>query len=361
MNMQEPFSELMRVGRLEGAERIHIDLLNNSGEQGNSIQVELSQGTERNSTLVTGLRTVSATGTITKKTVTEEVDEEDNEVMFEMEKGPMVRLPSETPAEKPKYRSRWMRRKQTTTMATQTTATDLETLAIKMESMNLEAIAKIAKKREEEQQAEILSGSLRQESLKKQLEECSRNRRQASATATNVDGGTSCRGATASIRSAEADNDNTHDWQAELLHDVDEETFEKLDNIAADIDEMATRERWLFCRLCKAWHTVPCSRTSSKFLMLSILGLLLQTRPINVAGMQGKGNYSIADLHGVAVYEHRYDAVLDASTSIIVIEMPFLRLRAEMGKLRTAMEKANTEYDQEKGTVRGTTRGTGKI
>jgi hypothetical protein len=35
------------------------------------------------------------------------------------------------------------------------------------------------------------------------------------------------------------------DWQAELLHDVDEDTFEKLDNMAADIDEMASRERWL--------------------------------------------------------------------------------------------------------------------
>jgi hypothetical protein len=51
---------------------------------------------------------------------------------------------------------------------------------------------------------------------------------------------------------------------------------------------------------------------------------------------------------GVAVFEHRYDVVLDASTSIIMIEMPFLRLRAEMGKLRTAMEKASKEYDQEK-------------
>jgi hypothetical protein len=81
--------------------------------------------------------------------------------------------------------------------------------------------------------------------------------------------------------------------------------------------------------------------------MLSILGLL-QTRPIKAAEIQGKGNYSIADSHGVAVYEHRYDAVLDASTSIIMIKMPFLRLRAEMGKLRTAMEKASKEYDQER-------------
>jgi hypothetical protein len=48
------------------------------------------------------------------------------------------------------------------------------------------------------------------------------------------------------------------------------------------------------------------------------------------------------------VYEHRYDVVLDASTSIIMIKMPFLRLRAEMGKLRTAMETASKEYDQER-------------
>jgi hypothetical protein len=31
-----------------------------------------------------------------------------------------------------------------------------------------------------------------------------------------------------------------------------------------------------------------------------------------------------------------------------MIEMPFLRLRAEMGKLRTAMEKASKEYNQER-------------
>jgi hypothetical protein len=64
--------------------------------------------------------------------------------------------------------------------------------------------------------------------------------------------------------------------------------------------------------------------------------------------MQGKADYSIVESHGVAVYEHRYDAVLDASISIIVFEMPFLRLRAEMGKLRTAMEKASSKYDQER-------------
>ena len=164
--------------------------------------------------------------------------------------------------------------------------------------------------------------------------------------------GTSCQGHTASRRTADEDDANTNDWQAELLHNVDKDTFRKLDTMAADLDEMATRERWLFCRSCKAWHTVPCSKTSSKFLMLSILGLLLLTRPINAADMaadmQGKADYSIAESHGVAVYEYRYDAVLDASASIIVIEMPFLRLRAEMGKLRTAIEKASSKYDQER-------------
>jgi hypothetical protein len=162
-----------------------------------------------------------------------------------------------------------------------------------------------------------------------------------------VDGGTSCRGATASRRGSGPDDENTDDWQAELLHDVDEDTFMKLDNMASDIDKMATRERWILGRSCKGWHTVPCSRTSIKFLMLSILGLLMQTRPIS-SELQGKGNYSIAPSHGVAVFEHRFDAVLDANSTIIMIEMPFLRLRGEMGKLRMAMDKASKEYDQEK-------------
>jgi hypothetical protein len=144
-------------------------------------------------------------------------------------------------------------------------------------------------------------------------------------------------------RASGSDNENTDNWQAELLHDIYEDTFMKLDNMAS-----VTKERWIFCRSCKGWHTVPCSRTSRKFLMLSILGLLLQTRPISSTELQGKGDYYIAASHGVAVFEHRDDAVLDASTSIIMIEMPFLRLRAEMGKLRTAMEKASKEYDQEK-------------
>jgi hypothetical protein len=325
MNMQEDLGELMKVGRREGAKRRRLGLLNNSGGQGESMKGESSQGTERNSTLNTGLRTV-----------TETADMEDDEVIFKMEKGPR-RIPPP-----PKYRSRWMRRQQTATMGTQTKAPNPANLAIKMEGLNLE------KKRETELQQEILCKSLRQERLKKQLEECSRNRRQELATAMSVDGGTSCRGATASRRASGPEDENTDDWQAELLHDVDEDTFEKLDNMAADIDEMATKERWLFCRSCKAWHTVPCSRTSSKFLMLSILGLLLQTRPVNSTELQGQGDYSIGASHGVAVFEHRYDAVLDASTLIIMIEMPFLRLRAEMGKLRTAMEKASKEYDQEK-------------
>jgi hypothetical protein len=209
------------------------------------------------------------------------------------------------------------------TMGTQTMAPNPANLAIKMEGLNL------AQKRETKLQQEILRGSIWQERLKQQLEECSRKRRQELATSTNVDGGTSCRDATASRRASGPDDENTDDWQAELLHDVDEDTFMKLDNMATDIDEMATKERWIFCRSCKGWHTVPCSRTSSKFLMLSILGLLLQTRPIS-SELQGKGDYFIASWHGVAVFEHRYDAVLDASSSIIMIEMPFLRLRAKM-------------------------------
>jgi hypothetical protein len=137
---------------------------------------ESSQGTEQNSALNTGLRTV-----------TETADMEGDKVIFEMEK-----RPRRNPPPPPRYRSRWMRRQQTATMGTQTMAPNPTNLAIKMEGLNLE------KKRETELQQEILRGSLRQERLKKQLEECLRNRRQELATATSVDGGTSCRGATAS-------------------------------------------------------------------------------------------------------------------------------------------------------------------
>jgi hypothetical protein len=101
---------------------------------------------ERNSILGTGLRTVSAKGTITAT-----ADMEDDEVIFEMEKGLRMRLPAPPP--QPKYRSRWMRRQQTATMGTQTMATNTANLAIKMEGLNLE------KKRETELQQEILRGS----------------------------------------------------------------------------------------------------------------------------------------------------------------------------------------------------------
>jgi hypothetical protein len=334
MNMQGDLVELMKVGRMGGEEMRRLSLLNSFGDQGESTKGKLSRRTERNSTLDTGLRTSTETAD----------NMEEDEVIFEREKGPKRKPPP------PQYRSRWMRRQQTATMGTQTMAPNPANLAIKMEGLNL------AQKRETELQQEILCGSLWQERLKKQLEECSRNRRQELATATNVDGGTSCRGATASRRASGPDDENRDDWQAELLHDDDKDTFMKLDNMASDIDEMATKERWIFCRSCKGWHTVPCSRTSSKFLMLSILGLLLQTRHIS-SELQGKGDYSIAAWHGVAVFEHRYDAVLDASTSILMIKMPFLRLMAEMGKLRTAMDKASKEYDQEKGALRRHGRG----
>jgi hypothetical protein len=258
MNMQEPFSELMRVGRIECAERRLRNHLRNSGEEGNGIKEELSQRTERSTTSDTGSRTIS-----TKGRVTVEFKEEDDEVMIEMERGPRDRQPSETLGAT-NYRSRWMRRKPASTMATQTSLTweEPEVLAVNMEAMNLEAIAK---EREKKLKVDILTGTIRQERLKKQLEECSKNRGQASATFTSAAAGTSCRGHTASRRKEDEDDANTDDWQAELLHDVNEDTFGKLDTMAADIDEMATRERWLFCRSCKAWHTVPCSKTSSNF------------------------------------------------------------------------------------------------
>jgi predicted acyltransferase (DUF342 family) len=65
MSMQEPFSELMRVGRMEGAERRLCNHLRNSGEEGNSIEEELSQRTERSTTSDTGSRTVSTKWRVT--------------------------------------------------------------------------------------------------------------------------------------------------------------------------------------------------------------------------------------------------------------------------------------------------------
>jgi hypothetical protein len=138
------------------------------------MKVEAPQETEHNSILGTGSRTVSAKGTVMAT-----ADMEDDEVIFEIEKGPGMRPPAPPP--QPKYHSRWMRRQQTATMGTQTIATNPANLAIKMEGLNLE------KKRETELQQEILRGSLRQERLKKQLQECSRNRRQTAATATTAE------------------------------------------------------------------------------------------------------------------------------------------------------------------------------
>jgi hypothetical protein len=91
-----------------------------------------------------------------------------------------------------------------------------------MKAMNLKAIAAV---KEQKLKEDILAGTLRQKRLKEQLDECSRNRRLASATVTSVAAGTSCQGHTPSRRSEEADDENTDDWQAELLHDVDEETL----------------------------------------------------------------------------------------------------------------------------------------
>jgi chromatin segregation and condensation protein Rec8/ScpA/Scc1 (kleisin family) len=256
MNMQEPFSELMRVGRIEGAERRLRNHLRNSGEEGRSIKEELSPRTERSTASDTGSRTVATMGKVTV-----DFEEEDDELMIEMEKAPTDRLPAQTLGAT-RYCSRWMRRKPSSTIASQTSLTweDPEVLSVKMEAMKLEAIVKAQEKK---LKADILTGTIRQKRLKEQLEECSKNRCQASATVTSVEAGTSCQGHTASRRTEDKDDANTDDWQAELLHDMDEDTFPKLDTMAADLDEMATRERWLFCRSCKAWHTVPCSKTSS--------------------------------------------------------------------------------------------------
>jgi hypothetical protein len=166
MNMQEPFSELMRVGRIEGAERRLRNHLRNSGEEGNGIKEELSQRTERSTTSDTGSRTIS-----TKGRVTVEFEEEDDEVMIEMERGPRDRRPSETLGAT-KYRSRWMRRKPASTMVTQTSLMweEPEVLAIKMELMNLEAIAK---EREKKLKADILTGTIwqAQEAIRRVLQE----------------------------------------------------------------------------------------------------------------------------------------------------------------------------------------------
>jgi hypothetical protein len=174
MNMQLDIGELLEEGRKEGDnERRRLGLTSRFGHQGASPKAKLSQKTEGSSTSSTGLRTR-----------TETMDNmEDKEVIFEMEKGPKQQIKvkesvgnaRQPPLPQP-YRSRWMRRPQTAQMGTQTMAANL---IIKMEGLNL------AQQRETEIQQEILCGSLWQEQLKKQLEECSRKRRQELATATN--------------------------------------------------------------------------------------------------------------------------------------------------------------------------------
>jgi hypothetical protein len=105
MNMQEPFSELMRLGRIEGAELRLRNHLHNSGEEGRSIKEELSQRTEQSTSSSTGSRTLATTGKVTV-----DFEEEDDEVMIEMEKAPTDRIPAQTLGAT-RYRSRWMRRK----------------------------------------------------------------------------------------------------------------------------------------------------------------------------------------------------------------------------------------------------------
>jgi hypothetical protein len=158
----------MRVGRIEGAELRLQNHLRNSGEEGRNIKEELSQRTERSTTSDTGLRTVATTGKVTV-----DFEEEDDEVMIEMEKAPTDRLPAQTLGAT-RYRSRWMRRKPSSTIASQRSLTweDPEVLSVKMEAMNLEAIAKAQEKK---LKADILTGTIRQKRLKEQLEECSKN------------------------------------------------------------------------------------------------------------------------------------------------------------------------------------------
>jgi hypothetical protein len=174
---------LMRVGRMEGAERRRLGLLNNSGKQGSSIKVELSQGTERNSILA---KDEAATTPATAK-VSQQVDEKAADSDHgDTDDGYQPRqLGNQAGGAKPGKEA-----------GEGTAAQNTEWISLAGEAQ-------------------------------KQLQECSRNRRQASATATSVDGGTSCRGATASRRSAGPEDNNTDNWQAELLHDVDEDSLRK--------------------------------------------------------------------------------------------------------------------------------------
>jgi hypothetical protein len=115
----------------------------------------------------------------------------------------------------------------------------------------------------------------------------------------------------------------------------------KRDNMVSDIDELD------LLQVLQGMAKGALQQDKKQIPHVKHLWAAALTRPIS-SELQGKGDYSIAASHGVAVFKHRYDAVLDASTLIIMIEIPLLRLRAEMGKLRTAMDKASKEYDQEK-------------
>jgi hypothetical protein len=266
MSMLSPFSELMKQGRIEGEELRRQNLLRDSGEEGESTKEESLQRTVKSTSSSTASRTMATT----RKVTFLDVGEEDEEVTIEMEKPPKARMPEQTLVTT-RYRSRWMRRKPSSTTASQTCLTweDPEALAVKMEAMNLEAIA-VAK--EQKLKEDILAGTLRQKRLKEQLDECSQKRRLASATVTSVSAGTSCQGHTPSRRSEEADDENTDDWQAKLLHDVDEDTFPKLDTMAADLDEMATRERFFFSGHARSGTRCHAARPAASSLCLAYWG-----------------------------------------------------------------------------------------
>jgi hypothetical protein len=183
MNMQSNIGELVRGGKEFDNKRRRLGLPSRFGRQGarESLDAKLSQKTEGSSISGTGLRTRPET-----------VDNmEDKEVIFKMEKGPKQQIEVEgsagnarqPPLPQP-YHSRWMRMPQTAGGDTHN------------------------------------------------VRHLSRKRRQELATASNADGGTSCQGPTASRRASGPDNYNTDDWQAELLHDVNEDTFLKLDTMA---------------------------------------------------------------------------------------------------------------------------------
>jgi hypothetical protein len=73
-----------------------------------------------------------------------------------MEKAPKDRIPAQALGST-RYRSRWMRRKPSSTIASQTCLMweDSEAISVKMESMNLEAIAAA---KEKKLKADILAG-----------------------------------------------------------------------------------------------------------------------------------------------------------------------------------------------------------